>query len=115
LKVDIVKAKRSAIGSYMGALKDIGPGHLAGEVIKDLMLDIDKNIVDEVILGNILSAGHAQGIGRQAVIYGGLPHSTVGYSLNILCGSGMKAVMNAIAEIKKRLDTHTLYSFKSSR
>ena len=100
MKVYIVEAKRSAIGSYLGSLKDIAPGHLAGEVIKDVIKDIDKSIVDEVVVGNILSAGHAQGIGRQASIYGGLPHSTVAYSLNMICGSGMKAVMNAMAEIK---------------
>lgn len=100
MKVYIVEAKRSAIGSYLGALKDIDPGHLAGLVIKDLIKDIDNSIVDEVIVGNILSAGHSQGVGRQASIYGGLPYSTVAYSLNMLCGSGMKAVMSAVSEIK---------------
>ena len=100
MKVYIVEAKRSAIGSYLGSLKDIDPGHLAGLVIKDLIKDIDKNIVDEVIVGNILSAGHSQGVGRQASIYGGLPDSTVAYSLNMLCGSGMKAMMSAVSEIK---------------
>lgn len=100
MKIYIVEAKRSAIGSYLGTLKDIDPGHLAGEVIKDLTKNIDNTIVDEVIVGNILSAGHSQGIGRQASIFGGLPESTVAYSLNMLCGSGMKAVMNAVSEIK---------------
>jgi len=100
MKLYIVEAKRSAIGSYLGTLKDIDPGHLAGQVIKDLTKNIDNKIVDEVIVGNVLPAGHAQGIGRQASIYGGLPESTVAYSLNMICGSGMKAVMNAMAEIK---------------
>lgn len=100
MKVYIVEAKRSAIGSFLGSLKDVTPGDLAGQVIKDLTKNIDKNIVDEVIVGNILSAGHLQGIGRQASIFGGLPESTVAYSLNMLCGSGMKAVMNAISQIK---------------
>ncbi len=100
MKVYIVEAKRSAIGSFLGTLKDIDPGHLAGTVIKDLTKNIDKNIIDEVIVGNILSAGHSQGIGRQASIYGGLPESTVAYSINMLCGSGMKALMNAVSEIK---------------
>ncbi len=100
MKVYIVEAKRSAIGNYLGSLKDISPGHLSGLVIKDLIKDIDANIIDEVLVGNILSAGHSQGIGRQASIYGGLPDSTVAYSLNMLCGSGMKTVMNAVSEIK---------------
>lgn len=100
MKVYIVEAKRSAIGSYLGTLKDFDPGHLAGEVISDLTKNIDNHIVEEVIVGNILSAGHSQGIGRQAAIFGGLPESTVAYSLNMLCGSGMKALMTAVAEIK---------------
>ena len=100
MKAYIVEAKRSAIGKYLGSLKNIDPGHLAGEVIKDLVKNIDKNIVDEVIVGNILSAGHSQGVGRQASIFGGLSDSTVAYSLNMLCGSGMKAVMNAASEIR---------------
>jgi acetyl-CoA C-acetyltransferase len=100
MKVYIVEAKRSPIGSFLGSLKDVKPGELAGQVIKDLTKNIDKNIVDEVIVGNILSAGHLQGVGRQASIFGGIPVSTVAYSLNMLCGSGMKAVMNAVAQIK---------------
>lgn len=100
MKVYIVEAKRSAIGSFLGSLKDIKPGDLGGQVIKDLTKNIDNNIVDEVIVGNILSAGHLQGVGRQASILGGIPNSTVAYSVNMLCGSGMKAVMNAVAEIK---------------
>ncbi len=100
MKVYIVEAKRSGIGSFLGGLKSIKPGHLAGQVIKDLTKNIDSEIVEEVIVGNILSAGHTQGIGRQAAIFGGMPQSTVGYSVNMLCGSGMKAVLNAVAEIK---------------
>lgn len=100
MKVYIVEAKRSAIGSFLGTLKDVKPGDLAGQVIKDLTKNIDNSIVDEVIVGNILAAGHSQGIGRQASIYGGLSESTVAYSINMLCGSGMKAVMNDISEIK---------------
>ena len=73
---------------------------LLGVGDKDLIKNIDKDIVDEVIVGNILSAGHAQGVGRQSSIYGGLPNSTVAYSLNMLCGSGMKAVMTAVSDIK---------------
>ena len=100
MRVFIVEAKRSAIGSYLGALKDIGPGKLAGQVIKDLTKNIDKSLIDEVIVGNILSAGHKQGIGRQASIYGGLNEDIPAYALNMLCASGMKAVMNAVSEIK---------------
>lgn len=102
MKIYIVEAKRSAIGSFLGSLKDVKPGELAGQVIKDLTKNVDNMIIDEVIVGNILSAGHLQGIGRQSALFGGMPESTVAYSLNMLCGSGMKAVMNAVAQIKSR-------------
>ena len=102
MKIYITHAKRSAVGSFLGSLKDISPGKLAGLVIQDIVKNIDKNIIDEVIVGNVLSAGQGQGIGRQASVNGTLPYSTVAYSLNMLCGSGMKAVMNGISQIKSR-------------
>ncbi len=101
-KVYIVAAKRTAIGSFLGALKDVHPAQLGASLIKNLVAEtnIDVNVIDEVIVGNVLPAGLGQGIGRQVAINGGLPESIPGYSLNMVCGSGMKAVMNAYANIK---------------
>ncbi|MCP4180544.1 MAG: acetyl-CoA C-acetyltransferase [bacterium] len=101
-KVYIVSAKRTAIGSFLGSLSSLSSDKLAGLVIKNIIEEtgINPGDIDEVILGNILSAGHGQGVGRQASIFAGIPKEVPAYSLNMVCGSGMKAVMNAYNSIK---------------
>ena len=101
-KVYIVNAKRSPIGKFLGSLSTLKPSELAGQVIKKTIQEsnIDPRNIDEVILGNVLPAGHGQGIGRQASIYAGIPNEVPAYTLNIICGSGMKSVMNAYSQIK---------------
>lgn len=101
-KVYIVNAKRSPIGKFLGSLSTLKPSELAGQVIRKTIEEsnIDPKTIDEVILGNVLPAGHGQGIGRQASIYAGIPHEVPAYTLNIICGSGMKSVMNAYSQIK---------------
>ena len=100
-KVFIVAARRTAIGKCMGSLSPFTPGELGAKVIKEVIKDsgISPDKVDSVIAGNILSAGQMQGVARQASVYGGIPHEVPAYSINMVCGSGMKAVMNAYAEI----------------
>ncbi len=100
-KVYIVSAKRTAIGSFLGAFKDVSAADLAIPVIKSILEEtkIDPSIIDEVLLGNILPAGQGQGIARQASIGAGVPSSVPAYSVNMMCGSGMKAVMLAYANI----------------
>lgn len=100
-KVFIVAARRTAIGKFMGSLSPFTPGELGAKVIKEIIKDsgISPEKVDSVIAGNILSAGQMQGVARQASVYGGIPHEVPAYSINMVCGSGMKAVMNAYAEI----------------
>ena len=104
-KVFIVSAKRSATGSFLGTLKNMSAGDLGAEVLKSILLDtqIDPNEIDEVIMGNILPAGQGQGVARQVAIKAGVPVSVPAYSLNMACGSGMKAVMNAYTSIKAGL------------
>lgn len=94
-------AKRTAIGKLMGGLSSLSPGELGAEVIKDIISQtrIDPAGIDEVIVGNILSAGQRQGVGRQAAVKGGVPVEVPAYSLNMMCGSGMKAVMTGYTEI----------------
>jgi len=101
-KVFVVRAKRTAIGSFLGSLKTIHPAKLGAELVKNIIneTNLDVNVIDEVIVGNVLSAGLGQGIGRQVAIYAGIPNKTVGYSLNMVCGSGMKAVMDGYVKIK---------------
>ncbi|QUJ69340.1 acetyl-CoA C-acetyltransferase (plasmid) [Photobacterium sp. GJ3] len=101
-KVFIVAAKRTPIGSFNGSLKSVSPAQLAAVAIKAALTQakVDPAKVDEVILGNVIGAGQGMGPGRQASIFAGIPEQVPAYSLNMVCGSGMKAVMDAAAHIK---------------
>lgn len=100
-KVYIVEAKRTATGSFLGSLSTVKPAEIGGAVIRNIVesTKINPADIDEVIVGNILQAGHGQGIGRQVAMAGGIPAEVPGYAINILCGSGMKTVMLAYNEI----------------
>ena len=101
-KVYIVDAKRTAIGSMLGTLKSQAPGELGAVVVKNILetTKLDPNKVDQLICGNILMAGQKQGVGRQVQILSGIPYTVPAYSVNMICGSGMKAVINAHNDIK---------------
>ena len=100
-KVFIVAAKRTAIGKFMGTLGGFTSGKLGAMVIKALVEEtgINPAQIDEVIGGNILSAGQGQGVIRQAAIHAGIPCEVPAYAINMVCGSGMKAVMNGYNDI----------------
>lgn len=100
-KVYIVAAKRTAIGKFHGALAPLSAAAIGAEVIKDILAEtkIDPAQIDEVIVGNILSAGQGQGVARQAAVKAGIPVETPAYGVNMVCGSGMKSVMNGYADI----------------
>lgn len=101
-KVFIVSAKRTPIGKFMGSLSTIKPGQLGAIVIKSMLEEtgMDSSKIDSVIAGNVLSAGQGQGVARQCAIHAGIPAEVPAYSINMVCGSGMKAVMNGVAEIR---------------
>ena len=101
-KVYIVNAKRSPIGKFLGSLSTLSAGNLAGQVIKAIIEEsnIDKKEIDEVVIGNVLSAGQGQGLARQAAIEAGIPIEVPAYSVNMVCGSGMKTIMNSYCQIK---------------
>ncbi|EOW9231692.1 acetyl-CoA C-acetyltransferase [Vibrio cholerae] len=101
-KIYIVGAKRSAIGAFGGSLKECSAGALAGQVIQAALeaAQVKPEAVDEVIVGNVVSAGQGMGVGRQAALVAGVPQSVPAYSINMVCGSGMKSVMDAVAHIK---------------
>jgi len=105
-KVFLVGAKRSPIGKYLGSLKDVHPVELGRKVLTELLektkVPVEK--VSEVIVGNILSAGLGQGIARQISVKSGIPESVPAYSLNMVCGSGMKAIMNGFSCIRSGFD-----------
>jgi acetyl-CoA C-acetyltransferase len=101
-KVFIVAAKRTAVGKFGGTVAGVSAADLGATVIKNILEEtkIDPSKIDEVIVGNILSAGHKQGIARQAAIKGGIPQEVPAYGINMICGSGMKAILNAYVNIK---------------
>ena len=97
----IVGATRTAIGTFGGALAEVAATTLGSEVIKEALrrAKVDPAQVDEVIMGNILSAGLGQGPARQSAINAGLPVEVPATTINKLCGSGLKAVSLAAQAI----------------
>lgn len=95
--VYIVAAKRSAIGAFQGAFSTTTAPQLAGEVIAGLSqsLTFSVDLIDEVIMGCVLSAGIGQAPARQAAHFAQIPRSVPATTINKMCGSGMKALMFA--------------------
>ncbi|HDS1817014.1 TPA: acetyl-CoA C-acetyltransferase [Pseudomonas putida] len=100
--VVIVAATRTAIGSFQGALATVPAVDLGAAVIKRLLeqTQLDPALVDEVILGQVLTAGAGQNPARQAAIKAGLPYSVPALTLNKVCGSGLKALHLAAQAIR---------------
>ena len=96
-KVVITSAKRTPIGALSGTLSSLSAAQLGSIAIKGVIEDskIDPSKVDEVIFGNVLTAGQGQAPARQAAIDAGLPEKTECMTINKMCGSGLKAVMLA--------------------
>ena len=101
-KVVITSAKRTPIGSFGGALASLSAGQLGSLAIKGVLDDskISPDLVDEVIMGNVLTGGQGQAPARQAAIFAGLPEKTECMTINKMCGSGLKAVMLAAQAIQ---------------
>ncbi|MES2868561.1 MAG: acetyl-CoA C-acetyltransferase [Pseudomonadota bacterium] len=101
-EVVIVAATRTAIGSFQGALANIPATELGAAVIRQLLAKtgLSGDQVDEVILGQVLTAGCGQNPARQASILAGLPHAVPALTLNKLCGSGLKAIHLAAQAIR---------------
>ncbi|ANQ28029.1 acetyl-CoA C-acetyltransferase [Vibrio natriegens] len=101
-KVYIVAAKRTPIGAFGGSLKNTSAGNLAAVAIKGALesANLGSDKIDEVIVGNVVSAGQGMGVGRQAAIFAGIPESVPAYGVNMVCGSGMKTVMDAVSHIR---------------
>ena len=98
----IVAAKRTPIGSFQGQLSTLSASDLASCVIRQILEDvqISPDTIDEVILGNVLSAGQGQSPARQATLKGGCPNTVETLTINKMCGSGLKAVMLADQAIR---------------
>ena len=93
-EVVIVAATRTAIGSFQGALANVSAVDLGAAVIRQLLAQtgLDGALVDEVIFGQVLTAGAGQNPARQTAIKAGLPHAVPAMTLNKVCGSGLKAL-----------------------
>ncbi|MBZ0334764.1 acetyl-CoA C-acetyltransferase [Marinobacter sp. AL4B] len=100
--VVIVAAKRTAIGSFGGGLSSVRADQLGAAVIKALMEDtgVAGEQINEVILGQVLTAASGQNPARQASIHAGLPVSVPAITINKVCGSGLKAVHMAVQSIR---------------
>lgn len=94
-EVVVVSALRSAIGKFGGAFKNYSAVQLGTDVVKASLdqLNLDPSLVDEVILGNVLSAGLGQNVARQVAMHAGIPKETPAFTVNQVCGSGVKTVM----------------------
>lgn len=101
-KAYITAARRTAIGTYGGTLKDVSVGEMGAECIKAVLDDsrLAPEKIDEVIMGNVMSADQGMGPARQASIKAGVPVETPAWSTNMVCGSGLKTVMLATQAIQ---------------
>ena len=100
-EVVIVSAARTPIGSFLGALSSIPAPKLGAIAIKGALdkINLNPNLVQEVIMGNVVQAGTGQAPARQAAIYAGIPNTVPCSTVNKVCASGMKSVMQAAQAI----------------
>ncbi len=98
----IVAAARTPIGAFLGSLSSLSAPQLGAVVVREVVkrAGVQPDQVDEVIMGNVLTAGVGQAPARQAAIFGGLPTSVRCMTINKVCGSGLKAVMLADQAIR---------------
>ncbi|HNP32382.1 MAG TPA: acetyl-CoA C-acyltransferase [Flavobacterium sp.] len=100
-KVVIVSAVRTPIGSFMGSLSTVTATQLGATAIKGALnkINLDPNLVNEVLMGNVVQAGVGQAPARQAARFAGLPDTIPATTVNKVCASGMKAVMQGAQAI----------------
>ena len=100
-KVVSVSAVRTPIGSFMGGLSTLTAPQLGAAAIKGALnkINLNPDLIDEVIMGNVVQAGVGQAPARQAALLAGLPHKTIATTINKVCASGMKAVMQGAQAI----------------
>jgi acetyl-CoA C-acetyltransferase len=98
----VIAAVRTPIGKYLGGLADLSAPELGGRALKETLTraNLPAGGVDEVIMGNVLQAGLGQNPARQAALKTGLPDTIAAFTVNKVCGSGLKAVMLAAQAIR---------------
>ena len=97
----IVNCCRTAVGSFGGSLKDVSAVEMGSIVVKEALKrsGVAPENVDEVIFGGVLTAGLGQNVARQVMVKAGIPYSVPAFTVNMVCGSGMKPVMEAARAI----------------
>lgn len=100
MKIYILNSKRTAIGKFLGSFYECDVTDVCTQLATELLKDFNKNDVDEVILGNVVSAGLGQGIARSIAVNSGIPLEKPAYTVGMVCGSGMQAVINGYKSIK---------------
>ena len=102
IEVVIVSAIRTPIGTYKGSLKNMRSDQLGSIIIKEILnrSKFSQDEIDEVILGQVLTAGAGQNPARQAALNAGIPISKPAYLVNQVCGSGLRAVISGYQSIK---------------
>ena len=100
-EIVIVKALRTPIGTYKGSLKNLSADKLGTEVIKNLINQSNLSVeeIDEVIMGQVLTAGQGQNPARQASVNAGIPISKPAHIINQVCGSGLRAIISGYQSI----------------
>ena len=101
-EVVIVSGVRTPIGAHKGSLKQLKADQLGTIAIKEVLKKskFNNNEIDEVIMGQVLTAGGGQNPARQAAINAGIPNSKPSYIINQVCGSGLRAVISGYQSIK---------------
>lgn len=100
--VVIVSAVRTAIGNFGGSLKELSAVELGKIAAQEAIIraGIESDSIDEVVIGNVLSAGHGQNIARQVAVMSGIPVTVPAMTINMVCGSGLRAISLAAQMIK---------------
>jgi acetyl-CoA C-acetyltransferase len=100
--VVIISGCRTAVGKFQGALSDFSATQLGAIAVREAVkrAGLDSKVVDECVMGNVLSAGLGQNPARQAAIFGGLPNGVGAMTVNKVCGSGLKSVALAAQAIQ---------------
>ncbi len=100
-KTVVVSAKRSAIGTFGGSLMKVSAIELGVQVVKSMLAEtgVKPEMIEEVIIGNVVGAGLGQNVARQVSIHSGIPNTVPAYTVNKVCGSGMKTVTLAAGMI----------------
>lgn len=99
-RVVIVDAKRTPFGRFRGGLAGLSAVELAVEAAAPILAAIDRSLVDQVILGNVLSAGQGMNVARQVAVKLQLPLQTPAWSVNMMCGSGLQSALAAVSAIR---------------